>query len=306
MKGLIVANPKAGAGAVGRNWDRLARQVHASFGAYLDVAFTQKPGDATRLTHDAIADGAERIVAVGGDGTVNECVNGFASHGEDVDAQLAIFPAGTGGDLARSIGMAKGTLDCSERVVDIGRVSCVGRDGGQSQRYFLNVASMGSSGLIVDKVNQTSKRFGAKASFLLGTVKGLALYKNQRVRLRVDESYDGEVLVNTVAVANARYFGGGMMIAPDARMSDGKLDVIVVGDVGLGFFVRHSAHLYAGTHTTLPPVKVLRGTRIVVEPLDAAPMLVETDGEQPGRGPATFDVVPKGLRLLGRWSEAEA
>ncbi|MBC7792766.1 MAG: diacylglycerol kinase family lipid kinase, partial [Clostridia bacterium] len=192
MKGLIVANPYAAAGAVGRNWDRLARHVHASYGSDLDLAFTTARGDATRIVHDAIAGGADRIIAVGGDGTINECVNGFAAYGPEVGTQLGVFPAGTGSDLARSIGIAKSTEGCSDRLTDIGRVSCVGRDGGQSLRWFLNVASMGASGLIVDKVNTTTKRFGGKASFMIGTLKGLARYKNQRIRLTIDDLFDGE------------------------------------------------------------------------------------------------------------------
>lgn len=269
----------------------------------MKTAFTEAAGDAVRIVREAIAAGAERIVAVGGDGTVNECVNGFAP---GCPAQLGVFPAGTGGDLARSIGLSKTTGDCTERLVDLGRVTCSGRNGGQVVRTFLNIASMGSSGLIVDKVNATSKRFGAKASFVFGTLKGLAQYENQRVRVSVDGEVAAEVVANTVAVANGRYFGGGMKIAPDARLDDGLLDVVVIGDIGMAFFVRYSGRLYAGTHTTMPEVLVFKGKQVVVEPLGTDAMLLETDGEQPGQGPATFEVLPKALRLLGRWDEAEA
>lgn len=303
QSGLIVANPRAADGAVGRTWKSIERSVHASFGAH-EVAFTSGPGDATRIVREAVLAGKQVVIAVGGDGTINECVNGLVPGGK---TQLGVFPAGTGSDLARSIGIRETTSGCSIKRVDLGRVTCVGRDGALKPRMFLNIASMGSSGLIVDKVNNTSKRFGAKASFMWGTVKGLVQYANRRVRLRVDDVVDEEVVANTIAVANGRYFGGGMMIAPDAKLDDGMFDVVLIGDIGFSFFVRYSSKLYAGTHTTLEPVKVFRGRRVTVEPLPVAsasaePMLVETDGEQPGAGPATFEVLPGALELLGRWA----
>ena len=307
MRGLIVANPAAAAGAVGKRWNEHVREVHACFGL-LDVAFTKGPGDATAIVRKALGEGAERIVAVGGDGTVNECLNGFAFADEKPEsAQLGMFPLGTGGDFARSIGMRDVPAESlasqlEERIVDVGRVS-----SSKGHRHFLNVASFGASGLVVEKVNTTSKRFGAKASFMLGTLKGLTQYKNQRVRLRIDDSFEEEILANTVAVANGRYFGGGMKVAPEASLADGQLEVVVIGDIGVGFFVRHSSKIYAGTHGSLPEVRMMRGARVTVTPLASdSDIPVDCDGEQMGRAPVTFEVLPKRLKLVAPWSRAEA
>ncbi len=307
MRGLIVANPAAAAGSVGKRWNDHVRDVHACFGVH-EVAFTGGPGDATSIVRRAIADGAERIVAVGGDGTVNECLNGFTfADNTPASAQLAVFPLGTGGDFARSIGMRDAAAErlaasIEERIIDVGRVTSSAGD-----RYFLNVASFGASGLVVEKVNTTSKRFGAKTSFMLGTLKGLTQYKNQRVRLRIDDSFEEEILTNTVAVANGRYFGGGMKVAPDASLADGQLDVVVIGDIGVGFFVRHSGKIYAGTHGTLPEVRMMRGAAVTVTPLSSDSNIpVDCDGEQMGRAPVRFDVLPRRLKLVAPWTRAEA
>ncbi|MEZ0314335.1 MAG: diacylglycerol kinase family protein [Myxococcota bacterium] len=305
MRGLIVANPAAAAGVVGKRWNEHVRKVHACFGL-LDVAFTKGPGDATTIVRKAIAEGAERIVAVGGDGTVNECLNGFAfADDKPAAAQLAVFPLGTGGDFARSIGMRDADVErlaLDERLVDVGRVT-----NDKGERYFLNVASFGASGLVVEKVNTTSKRFGAKASFMLGTLKGLTQYRNQRVRLRIDDTFEEEILANTVAVANGRYFGGGMKVAPEASLADGQLEVVVIGDIGVGFFVRHSGKIYAGTHGTLPEVRMFRGANVLVTPLSGdSDIPVDCDGEQMGKAPVRFEVLPKRLKLLAPWTRAEA
>lgn len=305
MRGLIVANPNAAAGAVGKRWHEHVRAVHACFGLF-EVVFTKGPGDATKIVRDAIADGVERIIAVGGDGTVNEAVNGFVdAQGNISEAELGIFPLGTGGDFARSIGMRDASpqelaKSLATRAVDLGRVS----SAKDVTRYFLNIASLGSSARVVDKVNTTSKRFGAKMSFLAGTLKGMATHKNQRVRLTIDDHFEEEMLVNTIAVANGRFFGGGMMIAPEARLDDGTFEVVVLGDIGVGFFVRHSSKVYAGTHTQLPEVHVLRGSRVVVTPVSSGESLVECDGESAGRAPVQIDLLPRRLRLVAPWSRA--
>ena len=306
MRGLIVANPAAAGGAVGKRWNEHVRKVQACFGL-LEVAFTKGPGDASALVTKALAEGAERIVAVGGDGTVNECLNGFAFADErPASPQFGVFPLGTGGDFARSIGMRDAEASelaglLEERLVDVGRVRSSG-----GERYFLNVASFGASGLVVEKVNTTSKRFGAKASFMLGTLKGLTQYKNQRVRLRIDDAFEEEILANTVAVANGRYFGGGMKVAPEASLTDGQLEIVVIGDIGVGFFVRHSNKIYAGTHGALPEVRMMRGAQVTVTPLSRdSDIPVDCDGEQMGKAPVRFEVLPKRLKLVAAWSRAE-
>lgn len=310
---LLIVNPTAAAGRVRRTWRRFQNHAIELFGATA-VRLTEAPGDATRWVREATQGEWARVVVVGGDGTFNEAINGLfdSETGAPLRPQLeaVLFPAGTGSDFSRSVGLAgrgedrwRGTV----RPIDVGRVTVSDREGRPRHHHFVNVSSFGSSGEIVARVNRTSKRLGGKASFFLGTVQGLAGYRNQRVRLQVDSHFEEELVVNMVAVGNGRYFGGGMKVTPQACLSDGLLDVVVVGDVALATFLRHAPKLYRGTHLKLPFVHRLQGRRVVATPVDPnAKVWVDADGEQPGRLPVTYEVLPGALRLYAPWEDAEA
>jgi len=312
MKTVVIANPRAGGGKVGRRWPRLQAAIGAALGP-ADVRFTEGPGDATTLTRRALGDGVERVLVVGGDGTVNEAVNGFfGADGRSLapDAVLGVIPAGTGGDFARSVGLGDLSAErlLAEATVapaDVGRAEYVAHDGKVATRYFLNISSLGSSGLIVDMVNHTTKRFGAKASFLWGTVKGLLRYENQPMRVTVDgEAHEG--LVNIVAVANGRYFGGAMKVAPGALIDDGLFDVVIVGDIGLATFLGVSRKLYRGEHLGHPRIRVFQAREVSVETTGKERVLLDLDGEQPGQLPVSYRILPAALKLMVPWSRAEA
>jgi diacylglycerol kinase (ATP) len=304
MKTVIIANPHAGNSRVERHWADYQGNLTNIFDSP-QILFTTAPGYATQLARQAIHDGAERIVAVGGDGTVNEVVNGFFDNDEPIGAKvsLAIYSLGTGGDFARSIGLSGKPLisafdSATERRIDVGKASFINHAGQRETRYFLNIASFGSSGLVVKKVNSTSKRFGAHLSFYVGTLRGLLAYQNQRVRLHIDGLADEERLINTVAIANGRYFGGGMMIAPDASLDDAYFDIVIVGDVSALTFLRYAPRLYCGTHLSLPFMHSARGRVVEAKPVGNAPILLELDGEQVGRLPVRYENLPRALRLF--------
>ncbi len=314
MKTVIVANPRAGAHGVGKRWKEYNRSISGFFGP-AEVRLTEGPYDATRLTREAVLAGFERVVVVGGDGTLNECVNGFFSENGDhflgTNVSLVLYPAGTGGDFCRSIGMDSDSMqdimqDATERRIDLGRVTFADPRGASRSRYFVNISSFGASGLVVDRVNRTSKVLGGRLSFLLGTVQGLVTYRHQRVRLQVDDAFDEELLVNTVAVANGRYFGGSMKMAPNALVDDGLFDIVIVENFGLRDFLRYGMHLYQGRHGELPGIRMLQGRRVRAIPLDKMPVLMELDGEQPGALPLNYTLVPRILRVYAPWDRAQA
>src|SRR5689334_2128492 len=222
---VVVVNPKSQAGAVGKRWPYLADQIRRRLP--FDQVHTRAPGDATRLAREALRAGAERVVAVGGDGTINEVANGFFEDGKPIapDAALGVLPYGTGGDFRRTLGLPtdfRGAVEVlardKRRRIDVGRIDYTVRGGGRGTRMFVNIASFGVSGVVDRLVNQSSKRLGGKISFLVATARATLEYDNQRVRLRFDGKSDGAVdmTINTVAIANGRYFGGGMFIAPEA------------------------------------------------------------------------------------------
>lgn len=314
MKTMVIANPHAAAGRVARRWVQINGQICAALGR-TRVRFTSRPGEATELTRAAIRDGADRIVVVGGDGTTNEAVNGFMDEGGEKtinkDVTLVVFPYGTGGDFPRSIGLSDIALEeavatASVRLIDLGRATFAGHDGREMRRHFVNISSFGSSGLIVDKVNRSPKHLGAKASFIIGAARGMLSYQNQPVHLKVDDQFDEELVINTVAVANGRYFGGSMNIAPQAQLDDGQFDVVTLGDISVGKVLLNSHRVYAGTHLTLPDVHLMRGRTVEARPLAHKPVLIDLDGEQPGALPARYEIIPKAIKLLAPWNRADA
>ncbi|MEM6731038.1 MAG: diacylglycerol kinase family lipid kinase, partial [Myxococcota bacterium] len=179
-------------------------------------------------------------------------------------------------------------------------------DDGEIVRYFLNIASAGATGEVVERVNRGSKRFGPKAAFVWGTIRGLGAYRNQPIRVRVDDAFEEEMLVSLVAVANGRFFGGGMRIAPEALLDDGQFDICVIGDIGVADFVRHGPKLYRGEHGSLPEVRFFRGRRVSLTTASGSPVRVEADGEIAGRLAARFELLPGAARVMAPWSQSLA
>jgi YegS/Rv2252/BmrU family lipid kinase len=305
---VIVVNPNSQGGALGRKWPELSDVIRRELP--FEVVRTSGPGDATRLAAEALRGGAEIIVAVGGDGTINEVTNGFFDGGKPIapGAALAILPFGTGGDFVRTARITKEWGDAVKilarghrRTIDVGRLDHVTRDGQNGVRMFMNIASFGLSGVTDRFANQSKKRFGGKISFFAATARALFSYDNQRVHMVFDDKPTDAVdmTISTVAVANGRYFGGGMFIAPDAELDDGFFDVVALGDFGMSDFVLKSRRLYDGSHLTMDKVSHRRAKVVRAEP--AAPGQVvelDVDGETPGILPATFRVVPRAIDLV--------
>ncbi len=304
---VVIVNPRSQGGAAGRHWPHLAERIRRSIA--FDALQTRGPGDATRLTREALRGGAERVVALGGDGTINEVANGFFEDGKPIapHAALGILPYGTGGDFRKTVRIAKdfdqavAVLAADQRrTIDLGRLDFATANGGRDSRIFVNIASFGMSGVVDRMVNRSQKRFG-KISYLIATTRGMLEYDNQRVRMTFDgNAADAlEMTVNTVAIANGRYFGGGMFIAPEAEVDDGLFDVVALGDLGFTDMIFNSRHLYAGTHLSMKNVSHRRARTVHAEPLSARSIVeLDVDGETPGRLPATFTVAPQALNLV--------
>ena len=189
------------------------------------------------------------------------------------------------------------------RTVDAGKLTYTRHDGVEATAYFINIASFGVSGLVDKLVNNSSKALGGKASFLLGVGKAALRYKNQPVRLTIDGGTPFERTLYNGVVANARYFGGGMKVAPDAIMGDGLFDVVVMGDLGTVELARGLPKLYRGEHLSSGnrKIEVHRAKVVVAEPAADNEVLIDMDGEQPGRLPATFEILPGVLKVcVGR------
>ena len=237
---------------------------------------------------------------------MNEVVNGFFSDGQLInpEAELAIFSHGTGSDLIRSLQISKGIDPFLEilrqgrkRMVDVGEVLFYDNSGQQTHRYFLNVADVGLGGETVARVNQQSKLLGGKLSFLMGSIVSILRYHNKVMFCEIDGKLIFEGRLNSIMVANGRYIGGGMMIAPHAELDDGLFDIVILGDFSAFTLLRHLPKIYRGTHLKIPGVKVYRGRSVVITSTEKA--LLDIDGEQPGQAPLTFSLLPKILRVWG-------
>ena len=305
---LLVVNPEAGAGRASVRVGELERALRER-GADFETAHTRRAGHATELVRDALGRGVGGIAVMGGDGTFNEAVNGFftpegARLGEG--AWFAPLPAGTGGDFRRTArlrehipGMVDALLQGRPRAIDCGWMSFVGDDGATKQRAFLNIASFGMSGVVDRIVNSTPKWLGGRASFFLGSLRGMRHYQNRRVRLVLDDGPSRVTQIVNLAVANGRFFGGGMEVAPRAVIDDGYFDVVGMEYMSTLETVALSSKIYAGTHLDTPGVTCARARKVFAEPLDrdGQHVLLDIDGEAPGRLPATFEVRPGALLL---------
>jgi diacylglycerol kinase (ATP) len=309
MLPLVVVNPRSAGGSTREKWAAAASDLRAHFGPFRTV-FTKGPGDAIELARKHATDGEEFIIACGGDGTINEVANGILL--SKTNCEMGIFPSGTGGDFRRTIGMptaprevARTLRDGETRNVDVGRVTYMDLDGKPAERYFLNESSIGLAPAIIERVKGSSSlswlpldNVRGRASFALSTLQEVVGLGAIPVRLKMDDGDWSVIHTVNLCIANARYFGGGMMIAPDAKLADGMFDVVNVGDINTAKIILNAYTLYRGTHTALPEVKSKLARRVEVEPANADDRtLISIDGELPGKLPALFEVVPSALRL---------
>lgn len=293
---VVIVNPSSASGGTGEAWPQIASDLRSQFGSFRAV-FTKHRGDAATLAGEAARKGAKLIIACGGDGTVSEVANGILDSGKD--AELGILPSGTGGDFRRTLEIPTRTRDAARILrtgrsvrIDVGRVSYTDQNGSDATRYFVGVASCGMSTKVIERVKSDDVSF---VSALLKTA-----MRNAPVRLvvQLDDSHEHRLVVSNLCIANARYFGGGMKIAPDAKLTDGKLDVVSIGDLSAMKIFTSAPRVYTGSHLSMPEVSHTLARKITVRAADRdAEVALEVDGELPGRLPATFQIVPDALRV---------
>ena len=262
-----------------------------------ETLFSERPGHLIELARQAVGDGERLVVAVGGDGTLNEVVNGIAGS----DAELATIPLGTGMDFGRTYGIptrfedaVRVALDGTTRTIDAGRVSYRTWEGTDAERWFANVGSVGMSGAVAQRANGMSKALGGRVTFFYALTRVFFEWENTEVRVRLD---DGERRgrMHDVIVANGVWHGGGMKLAPDAAPDDGSFDVVLIGDVSKLDFLTTAPKLYKGRHVGHPKVEIVRSRVVAVDAGEHLP--IELEGEQVGTTPAVFELVPGALRV---------
>ncbi|HEX5449957.1 MAG TPA: diacylglycerol kinase family protein [Gaiellaceae bacterium] len=293
----FLVNPASQNGATGRRWPELAHRA-AQLGLTGEALFSERPGHLIELAREAVARGAQRIVAVGGDGTLNEAVNGVAGS----NTELATIPFGTGMDFVRTFGIptkfesaVRVAAGSNVRTIDAGHVQYRTWAGEEAERWFANMGSVGMSGAVAARANNTSKALGGRATFFYALVRVFLEWQNSEVTVSLDGA-ERRARMHDVIVANGRFAGGGMKLAPGAEPDDGTFDVVLIGDVSKLDFATQAPGIYRGRHVKHPKVEVLRSRRVQVDASEQLP--IELDGEQVGTTPVTFELVPGALKLL--------
>ena len=304
LRTFVVVNPTSASGATGRRWDRLATTLRRVVGPF-EHSFSEAPQHATALTRKALENGFEMVVAVGGDGTVNEVACGFFDEGRPVapSAVLGVIPQGTGCDLARALGVGRRIEEaCAllsgrhSRLIDVGSVGFIGHDGQSTERVFVNVVSFGCGGAVAHAISTSvTKRIGRKLSYMLTTAMTLLRYSDQTVTVTVDDGTPEQMNVTNYAVCNSQYFGGGMWVAPYAEVDDGRFDVTIWKGFGLKDFVLKRRSIYNGTHVHDSGTRLLRAKKVVATSRER--VLLDVDGESVGRLPATIEILPGALQF---------
>jgi YegS/Rv2252/BmrU family lipid kinase len=305
---LFIINPTSGRGSAQQAWAEARRELLA-LGLKLAEHRTQAPGEAIEVTRAALAGGLRRVVAVGGDGTLNEVVNGYLDPaGLPIDpfAAVGLIPSGTGSDFSRSIGLDsfRDAIAAIARPdtwpIDAVKVDFRASDGPLGSRFCINIASFGLGAETVALVNRWRDRLpgwvGGRARFHLAALRALELYKNVPVVITLDEEREIAASSNLIVVANGRFAGGGMMLAPNAAIDDGLIDVIVADGVSRLAVVRELGRIRRGDHLKNPRVSEYRARTVSISARE--PLGLEIDGESVGTTPARLAVLPSAVRFI--------
>ncbi len=308
---LLVVNPQSGGGRTGRTFASMRPAIEAALGA-VDVVHTERRGHAIEIVEAAAREGRGLVIAVGGDGTLNEVVNGVmrASEQGANGTQVGFIAQGTGGDFRRTIGIEH-RLDRylaalssgRERKIDVGRMHYKDDAGKDAVRWFVNILSAGMGGLVDRYVADAPAQMGGKAAYFSASLRALATCKKGRVRCNVRSGGTEEVkrvASYMIAVCNGQYFGSGMHVAPMAKIDDGVFEVVSIGAPSKIAFAMSSRKIYTGDHLNQRGTVHFACDRIELD-LDnddaRGVFLIDCDGEPMGGLPISIDVVPSALRM---------
>jgi diacylglycerol kinase (ATP) len=295
----LIVNPIAGAGKTIKKWPEINSLLSNSRYDF-DYSMTEAKGHALELARDAVRSGCKMIVSVGGDGTINEVVNGIYQSGNIADTILGIISTGTGADYIRTLGIPRDSIQACKRLlspdiikVDAGLVKCTS-NGSPVSRLFVNFAGMGFDAEIVKATTIRYKALGSLPAYLMGLFSTLITYNNKNLIIRIDGG-ELEEKVCTVIIGQGRYGGGGMMTTPEASIFDGLFDVLIVGNLDKYDLLKSLPRIYKGTHLTHPKVKLIKAKR--VELIPDIILSIQVDGEIIGESPGYFEILPSLLTI---------
>lgn len=290
MKPYVIVNPAAGSVSTAKALTEQLSRLRPS-----KIHLTKKCGDARRFARDAIENGCRYIVSAGGDGTLNEVINGIGSRAKHVC--VGLVPLGTGNDFARALGLPLGLDDNIEilrsantQPVDLVRVRA------QKVKYFVNVSAGGFSGMVDEKLTPQIKRVWGPLSYIRSAAAALPKLHAYQTRVVIDDTEELSLELYNVVIGNGRFVAGGLPIAPEANPNDGLLDVILIPKRSVGETVLLAAEIVLGKHISNRSVVFRRGRKISVQSKPG--MWFNVDGEFVGNVPAIFQIVPSALNFV--------
>ena len=290
MKTCIICNPLAGGTDHAEETTEKLRALDSA-----TVHLTSAAGDATAMARAAVAEGFETIVAAGGDGTLNEIINGIAPHSTEV--RVGLIPLGTGNDFARMLSLPSSVEECLDvvraghtRAIDLVRVTS------DEVRYFVNVSAGGFSGIVNEQLTPELKQTWGPLAYLRGAAAALPELHAYRTIITLDDHDSLELDLYNIIVANGRFVAGGTPVAPEAEIDDGLLDVVLVPNRPGSEIAVMVAQMLVGAHLSSDAIVFRRAAKVGVESRPG--MWFNVDGELVGNEPATFEIMPRALQFL--------
>lgn len=296
----VIVNPIAGGNRRARNWVNILALLR-DVGLNFDYELTGAPGHAWELAKAATTEGYSRVISIGGDGTLNEIVNGIYEAGGLNQIELGVINTGIGGDFVRDLGIphdpkraCRHLMNGNGSLIDLGIVECLS-NGRKQRQLFVNFAAVGLAAEVVKTTNARFKRYGGRLAYLIGILSRVLHYENSQVWVTVDGECR-KVRVCSIFIHNGRYGGGGMLLAPGAKLTDQFFDMIEIGDLGRFELVRCLPRVYRGTHLAHPKVSNTVAKEISID--SEQKLLVQADGNLVGETPATFTILPSALTVI--------
>ena len=274
----------------------------------ISIDITQYQAHSTVLAQSAIQKGFEYIVCAGGDGSINETVNGILQAKKELSKEaqdkirLAVLPLGTGNDFIKTIqspsdieGLKKSIEQDKNRLIDLGLATFNNSKGERQQRWFINITDIGMGGIVVEKLSRYSKWLGANLTYQRAIASTLLTFKPVAIQARADDYvFEGKVM--NFVVANGKYFGSGLGIAPSADPSDGQLSIVILGDISIFDYIQNLGKIKACTPINHPRLIYRKAKNISVQSIQKLP--IDMDGEFIGYSPLEINLIEKALNVI--------
>jgi len=257
------------------------------------------------LTMNAINKGVDYLILVGGDGSINEGVNGYFDANSELREKviLGVYPAGSGNDFSKSLGVGNDleqllllVKNASFKKIDVGLMHFNNVDNTTGKRYFINIADIGIGGYVANKISDSKKRLGADFTYTKALIQSFFKYKKQKVQLTSkDYNWSGKMM--SICMANGKYFGSGMCIAPDASLTDGKMQLVIIGEVSLYDYLKNIPKIKKGHKVVHKEIEYSFAEKCEITAMDN-PCPIDMDGEYVGTTPLKTEVISNQLKML--------